>query len=235
MSTMRTTVRIADDLLVQLRERASQENASLTRVLDETLRNGLRAEEGGRVGGRPIARRPSRSASPASISSKASPWPPPWRTRRSCGNWRSASETRRPQRPALRGQRGGDPPRDRAQRLGTVARRRGDRRPAVGGGARLSPTDHQPPRLPRPLRAEEALARVDAWLRIEGVRLVGEKPEHWEVLRGLLAESGCAGNLTTDAHLAALAISHGAVLVSCDSDFARFRGLRWESPLAARA
>jgi hypothetical protein len=39
-----------------------------------------------------------------------------------------------------------------------------------------------------------------------------------------------AGNLTTDAHLAALAISHGAVLVSFDTDFGRFKGLRWSRP-----
>ena len=32
-------------------------------------------------------------------------------------------------------------------------------------------------------------------------------------------------------HLAALAISHGAELVSCDTDFARFPKLRWRNPL----
>ena len=42
-----------------------------------------------------------------------------------------------------------------------------------------------------------------------------------------------AGNLTTDAHLAALTLSHDAVLVSSDLDFGRFRGLRWENPLRA--
>jgi predicted nucleic acid-binding protein len=50
-------------------------------------------------------------------------------------------------------------------------------------------------------------------------------------LRSLLEEAGTAGNLTTDTHLAALAISHGAVLISCDNDFMRFKGLRWENPL----
>lgn len=89
--------------------------------------------------------------------------------------------------------------------------------------------------FPRPLRTDDAIARVEGWLRTGNVRIVGERPEHWEILRGLLAESGSAGNLTTDAHLAALAISHGATLVSCDADFARFRGLRWESPLAERS
>lgn len=61
--------------------------------------------------------------------------------------------------------------------------------------------------------------------------MVREKDEHWRVLRSLLDEAGASANLTTDAHLAALAIRHGAVLVSCDNDFARFRGLRWENPV----
>lgn len=43
MALMRTTVRIADDLLIELRERAGREKVSLTRLLDETLRQGLRA------------------------------------------------------------------------------------------------------------------------------------------------------------------------------------------------
>jgi len=52
----------------------------------------------------------------------------------------------------------------------------------------------------------------------------------WKILRSLLAESGTAGNLTTDAHLAALTIGHGVVLASFDTDFSRFKGLRWETP-----
>jgi hypothetical protein len=85
--------------------------------------------------------------------------------------------------------------------------------------------------FPRPLAPESAIAKVDGWLALDSTRLVREKDEHWDVLRPLLAEAGTAANLVTDAHLAALAISHGAVLVSCDHDFARFRGLRWENPL----
>ncbi len=61
--------------------------------------------------------------------------------------------------------------------------------------------------------------------------MVREKDTHWETLRQLLADTGTAGNLTTDAHLAALAVSHDAVLVSSDRDFARFRGVRLENPL----
>ena len=84
---------------------------------------------------------------------------------------------------------------------------------------------------PQPLPTGKALAKVDAWLSAGTVSVIVEKPNHWRVLRGLLADAGTAGNLTTDAHLAAIAITHEATLVSCDGDFARFRDLRWENPL----
>ena len=87
--------------------------------------------------------------------------------------------------------------------------------------------------FPRPLSPDEAAARIDTWLARDNVRLVREKDDHWATLRALLAASGTAGNLTTDAHLAALALTHDAVLVSSDTDFARFRGLRLENPLKA--
>lgn len=38
------------------------------------------------------------------------------------------------------------------------------------------------------------------------------------------------GNLLADAQHAALAIEHGATLVTFDRDFARFAGLRWHPP-----
>ena len=85
--------------------------------------------------------------------------------------------------------------------------------------------------FPQPLDPATAISKIGSWLALPNTYVVREKDEHWEILRTMLIESGTAGNLTTDAHLAALAISHGAVLVSCDSDFARFRGLRWENPI----
>ena len=85
-----------------------------------------------------------------------------------------------------------------------------------------------------PLDVSKAIDRVDAWLKHPNIRLVCETEEHWRVLKELLSHSGAAGNLTTDAHLAALAISHGATLVSCDADFGRFAHLRWENPAASR-
>lgn len=85
--------------------------------------------------------------------------------------------------------------------------------------------------FPRPLDPDAAIGKIHAWLSLDSTRLVRERDEHWDVLRSLLSEAGTAANLVTDAHLAALAITHGAVLVSCDSDFARFKGLRWENPI----
>jgi hypothetical protein len=84
----------------------------------------------------------------------------------------------------------------------------------------------------RPLTPDQAVDRVGTWLSRPNVRVVSETEQHWRILRELLEQTGTAGNLTTDAHLAALAISHAAVLASCDADFGRFRHLRWENPAA---
>lgn len=84
--------------------------------------------------------------------------------------------------------------------------------------------------FPNPLDSEIALDKIGTWLSLEQTRLVRETEDHWHILCALLNDTGTAGNLTTDAHLAALAISHGATLVSFDSEFSRFSGLRWENP-----
>ena len=85
--------------------------------------------------------------------------------------------------------------------------------------------------FPKPISNRKALDKVDAWLSLPIVHVPTEKENHWDVLSGLLRETGAAGNLTTDAHLATLAITRDALLVSCDNDFARFRGLRYRNPL----
>lgn len=83
-----------------------------------------------------------------------------------------------------------------------------------------------------PIPVEEALALVEGWLSRPCVQVVQPTQQHLSVLADLLRAMGTAGNLTTDAHLAALAVEHGAELCSCDADFARFPGLRWTNPLA---
>jgi len=84
-----------------------------------------------------------------------------------------------------------------------------------------------------PLTAEQAIDLVESWLGQPCVAVIHPTDRHPAVLRELLQPLGTAGNLTTDAHLAALAIEHGASLCSCDADFSRFPGLRWNDPLRA--
>ena len=83
-----------------------------------------------------------------------------------------------------------------------------------------------------PLTAEEALDLLDSWLERPNATVVHPTDRHSGLLRELLRSLGTAGNLTSDAHLAALSIEHGAELCSGDSDFARFPRVRWSNPLA---
>lgn len=82
-----------------------------------------------------------------------------------------------------------------------------------------------------PLTAEHALDYIDRWLAHPVTTVIDPTPRHASVLRDLFAGVGTAGNLVSDAHLAALAIEHGAELCSADHDFGRFPGLQWVNPL----
>jgi hypothetical protein len=84
--------------------------------------------------------------------------------------------------------------------------------------------------FPKPLRSEEAFALIESWLSQPCAVVVHATDRHVAILKELLLPLGTAGNLTTDAHLAALALEHGAELCSTDGDFARFPGLRWVNP-----
>ena len=86
--------------------------------------------------------------------------------------------------------------------------------------------------LVRTLTPAAAIAYVDSWLAQPNVELVAPGPNYWPLFRGLMLASGTAGNLTSDAHLAAMAIERGATLCSTDNDFRRFPGLLHANPLA---
>jgi len=96
------------------------------------------------------------------------------------------------------------------------------------GFVRLSTS---PSSFARPWSVDRVLQVVDGWLDRSIATVVDPTDRHTAVLRDLLGPLGTAGNLTSDAHLAALAIEHGATLCSHDNDFSRFAGLRWEDPL----
>ena len=82
-----------------------------------------------------------------------------------------------------------------------------------------------------PLHPGDALGYLDRWLAHDITTIVEPTARHVAVLRDLLGGTGTGGNLVADAHLAALAIEHGAELCSADRDFGRFPGLRWANPL----
>ena len=84
-----------------------------------------------------------------------------------------------------------------------------------------------------PQTAGAACEMIEEWLALEVVSMPTEKPDHWTVLKGFVQTSGTAANLVTDAHIAAIARTRDATLVSCDRDFERFDGLRLENPLKA--
>jgi toxin-antitoxin system PIN domain toxin len=70
--------------------------------------------------------------------------------------------------------------------------------------------------------------RLVAWPRAS---LLTPNRRHWDLFTGLCRD--IKGPLVADAYIAALAIEHGCELITTDSDFARFPGLRWRHPLAA--
>ena len=100
--------------------------------------------------------------------------------------------------------------------------------PVIFGFVRIAT---HPRVLEAPLRVAQATGMVRSWLEEPHVHVVHPGQRHLELAFGLLEALGSAGNLTTDAQIAALAIEHQAELHSTDRDFARFGGLRWRDPL----
>ena len=88
------------------------------------------------------------------------------------------------------------------------------------------------PRIFRnPMTVDQAATHVESWLQRPMVRPVNPGPRHAELAFSFLRAEGKGGNLTTDAHLAALAIEANATLHTADTDFLRFPGLKWLNPL----
>jgi hypothetical protein len=84
----------------------------------------------------------------------------------------------------------------------------------------------------RPRSMPQAWTQVEEWLERPPVWQPQPTERHREILGGLLMSGVPESDLVPDAHLAALAIEHGLTLCSTDGDFARFRALRWDNPLA---
>jgi toxin-antitoxin system PIN domain toxin len=86
--------------------------------------------------------------------------------------------------------------------------------------------------FPRPMAMADAWGRVLQWLDLPNVWIPEPTERHRELLDTFLTGHAGASKLVSDAHLAAIAVGHGLTLCSTDGDFARFKQLRWENPLA---
>lgn len=84
----------------------------------------------------------------------------------------------------------------------------------------------------QPMTADAAIDQVGEWLDQPYVDVIAPGVRHWPILRNLLQTTGMAGNLTTDAHIAAMAIERGAAIYSADHDFKRFPGVQHIDPLS---
>lgn len=84
--------------------------------------------------------------------------------------------------------------------------------------------------FPAPLSPSDALAQVGDWLAQPPAVILEPSTRHLAVLTGLLGPLGSGGNLVGDAHLAAIAVEHGATIITYDTDFARFPGVTCQAP-----
>ena len=85
--------------------------------------------------------------------------------------------------------------------------------------------------LASPLEPRLACRYARTWLSRGNVSILQPGPRHAQIFFGLLESLGTAGNLTTDAHLASIAIEFQAELHTTDADMSRFSGLSWRNPL----
>ena len=81
-----------------------------------------------------------------------------------------------------------------------------------------------------PLTVAEAWKQIESWLSSPAAWIPVPTERHVEYFRRYVKTSGMSSKLVADAQLAALASEHGLVLVSADSDFNRFEGLKVENP-----
>lgn len=88
--------------------------------------------------------------------------------------------------------------------------------------------------VPQRVDGVTLLSVLDSWLRRPNVVTLEPGPQHWAIFREMLETGNAYGNLTYDAHLAALAVANGAELCSVDADFARFPRLKWTDPTRAQ-
>ena len=82
-----------------------------------------------------------------------------------------------------------------------------------------------------PTPIETALAFCDNLRKRPQACVLRPGARNWEIFQKLCVELPARGKLVADAWHGALAIEYDCEWISTDSDFARFKGLRWKHPL----
>lgn len=88
-----------------------------------------------------------------------------------------------------------------------------------------------PRAFPQPFDLREAIEIVDEWFALPNLEILTPTINHWTIFQNLIIEGQTIAALMMDAHLAALAIEHGAILATTDSDFSKFSGLQTINPI----
>lgn len=83
-----------------------------------------------------------------------------------------------------------------------------------------------------PMTVAQVRRRVEEWLAVPQTLLLVPRQTTLAHVFDLLESVGTGGNLSTDALIAAQALENGGVVCSNDTDFSRFKGLRWTNPLS---
>jgi hypothetical protein len=88
-----------------------------------------------------------------------------------------------------------------------------------------------PKAFPQPFELQEAIEIVGEWITLPNTEILTPTINHWTIFQNLIVEGQTKAALMMDAHLAALAIEHGAILATTDRDFQKFSALKTTNPL----
>jgi toxin-antitoxin system PIN domain toxin len=82
-----------------------------------------------------------------------------------------------------------------------------------------------------PMTVHDAAGHIEEWLARPQVTFLPDSARHVQVAFDLLRSAGAAGNLTTDAQIAAHAVISLGTVHTHDTDFGRFERVRFLDPL----
>ena len=222
---MRTTIRLDDALLADAKALAARTGRTLTKVIEDALRESL-------ARGRPDGSRPEPVELPTFKGRGLQPGRGPRQLGgaarsdgRSCCSLTSTSWSTRTAKmprtipPTVSGS-GDVLEADHAFAVSDLV---------LGGFLRVvtHPRVFDPPTL-----LSQAMRFVDAVRSRPNAVPVAPGPRHWGIFVRLCETAGVKGNLVPDAYLAALAIESGSEWITTDRDYTRFPRLRWRHPLA---